>query len=430
MDGALPQIALVGALIVVNAAFAGSELALISLHEGQLKRLEHRSETGRVLARLARDPNRFLATIQIGITLAGFLASATAAVALAEPLVEALDFLGGAAEAASIVVVTLGLTFVTLVFGELAPKRVAMQRAERWGLFAARPVAWLARAARPIVWLLGIATNLAVRLMGGDPSIRREEVTEEELRHLVESQGGFSPAQRKIISGAFEIGERSLREILVPRKEVVTIDAEQTAPEGLALLVSSGRSRAPVVRGDLDHVVGVVHLRDLLANAGTAAQRARLAPALPETLGVVEALRALQAERQQMAIVVNEYGGSEGIVTVEDLLEELVGEIYDETDRDLLTVEREPDGALVLPGGFPVHDLSDLGIDVPEGDYATLAGLFLAHYGRIPESAGAVTDVDGWLLEVVETDGRAVTRVRVRGESGPRAAAPAPGEAP
>lgn len=429
MDGALPQLALVGALVLVNAAFAGSELALISLHEGQLKRLERRSETGRVLARLARDPNRFMATIQIGITLAGFLASATAAVALAEPLVEALDFLGGAAEPAAIVIVTLVLTFVTLVFGELAPKRVAMQRAERWGLLAARPVAGLARAARPVVWLLGVATNLAVRLLGGDPSVRREEVTEEELRHLVESQSGFSAAQRRIISGALEIGDRSLREIVVPRREVVTIEGDLTAAEALAQLVTSGRSRAPVVRGDLDQFVGVVHLRDLLGDGGTAAEHARPAPALPETLGVVEALRVLQTQRQQMAIVVNEYGGTEGIVTVEDLVEELVGEIYDETDRDLLTVEREPDGAVVLPGGFPVHDLPDLGIDLPEGDYATLAGLFLAHFGRIPENPGAVAQVGDWSLEVVETDGRAVTRVRIRRHPGRVAAEPGSREA-
>jgi putative hemolysin len=168
------QLALVAVLILLNAGFAGSELALISLREGQLQRLEQQHEAGRILARLARDPNRFLSTIQVGITLAGFLASATAAVSLAQPLVEPLAFMGAAAEA--MVLVTLALTFVTLVFGELAPKRVAMQRAERWGLMAARPLAAVARLARPVIWLLGASTDLVVRLVGGDPSRRREEV--------------------------------------------------------------------------------------------------------------------------------------------------------------------------------------------------------------------------------------------------------------
>jgi putative hemolysin len=170
------QLALVAVLILLNAGFAGSELALISLREGQLQRLEQQHEAGRILARLARDPNRFLSTIQVGITLAGFLASATAAVSLAQPLVEPLAFMGAAAEAMAIVLVTLALTFVTLVFGELAPKRVAMQRAERWGLMAARPLAAVARLARPVIWLLGASTDLVVRLVGGDPSRRREEV--------------------------------------------------------------------------------------------------------------------------------------------------------------------------------------------------------------------------------------------------------------
>ncbi len=414
MDAWLPQLAVVVVLVVVNAALAGSEIALISLREGQLHRLEQRGAKGRLLARLARDPNQFLATIQIGITLAGFLASATAAVALAEPLREPLAFLGAAAEPVAVVAVTLTLTFVTLVFGELAPKRVAMQRAERWGLRAARPLTAVATLTRPALWLLGVSTNVAVRLMGGDPSRQREQVTEEELRDLVASQTSFSPEQRTIISGAFEIADRTLREILVPRRDVTKLQADQPVADALHALVHSSHSRAPVVEGDLDHTVGVVHLRDLLAHGGVVADHARPAPALPETMGVVDALRLLQAERQQLAVVVNEYGGAEGIVTLEDLVEELVGEIYDETDPDVLAVAREADGALVLPGMFPVHDLGDLGVELPVGDYATVAGLLLERLGRIPQHPGDMVEVDGWRLEVVEVQRRAVTRVRLR----------------
>ena len=210
MDGVWPQVGLVAVLVLLNAAFAGSELALVSLREGQLQRLESRGGAGIVLARLARDPSRFLATIQIGITLAGFLASASAAVALAEPLEGPLEFLGGAAEPAAIVVVTLVLSYVTLVFGELAPKRVAMQRAERWALMAARPLAFLSRATRPVVWLLSRSADVAVRVMGGDPAQQRPDVTEEELRDLVATQASFTPQQRSIIAGAFEIADRTV----------------------------------------------------------------------------------------------------------------------------------------------------------------------------------------------------------------------------
>ncbi|MDQ3679902.1 MAG: hemolysin family protein [Actinomycetota bacterium] len=413
MGSLTAQVALVGVLVVLNGALAGSELALVSLRQGQLQRLEQQSDTGRLLARLARDPNRFLATIQIGITLAGFLASAAAAVSLAEPLVEPLSFLGRAAEPVAIVVITLFLSYVTLVLGELAPKRIAMQRAERWALVAARPLALLAVVSRPVVWLLGRSTDLVVRLLGSDPSRQREEVTQEELRDMVVTQVGFGADHRTIISEAFDVADRCLRQIVVPRTQVLSIEAELSCPEALRQLVDSGHSRAPVVAGELDNVVGVVHLRDLVAAEGRAGSRARPGLVLPETVGVVDALRQMQQQRQQLAIVVNEHGGTEGIVTLEDLLEEIVGEIYDETDRDVAAVRLDDDGSLVLPGAFPIHDLPDLGVKLPEGPYTTVSGLVLERLGHIPDGPGEAVVIDGSRIEVVAVEGRAITRVRL-----------------
>jgi putative hemolysin len=411
----LPQLLLVGVLVLLNAAFAGTELALVSLRDSQLRRLEGQSRSGRVLAGLAREPNRFLATIQVGITMAGFLASAAAAVSLAAPLEEPLAFLGGAARPVSIVVVTLLLAYVTLVFGELAPKRVAMQRAERWGLLAARPLAFLSALTRPAVWLLSRSTDIAVRVMGGDPHRQREEVSEEELRDLVGTHRAFSSHQRSILSEAFDISERHLGQVLRPRREVVVLTAGSRCADAIEVLVASGRSRAPVAEGgDLDDVVGVVHLRDLVGERDTPIRDvAKPATFLPESAPVLQALRSLQQARQQLAVVVDEHGGGAGIVTVEDLLEELVGEIYDETDRDIQAVEREADGAVVLPGGFPVHDLPDLGVNLPAGSYATMAGLVLNTLGRIPEAPGDRVVIDGWVLTVLAVDHRAITRVRL-----------------
>jgi putative hemolysin len=324
--------------------------------------------------------------------------------------------MGGLAGPGAIVVVTVILSYITLVLGELAPKRLAMQRSERWALVAARPLAGMARVTRPIVWLLSRSTDLVVRLLGGNPALGREEVTEEELRDLVAMQKSFTPQQRHIIDGAFEISERSLHEVLRPRPDVFLLEAADPCSVARAALVASGHSRAPVVTtGSLDDVIGVVHLRDLLSDdegctAGTAAAPARI---FPETLGVLDALRQMQLGRVQMAVVVNEHGGAEGIVTVEDLIEELVGEIYDETDRDMLLVRREPDGSMVLPGRFPAHDLPDLGIEVPDGQYATVAGFLLWQLQRIPEAPGDVVEVGPWRMTITGVDDRAITEVRV-----------------
>lgn len=415
------QLALIGVLVVLNAAFAGSEMALVSLRESQLQRLERGGRSGRVLARLAKDPNRYLATIQIGITLAGFLASAAAAVALARPLEPPLrGLVGGAAQPVSVILVTLVLTFVTLVFGELAPKRIAMQRAERWALLVARPLDLLASLSRPAVWALGATSDLAVRLAGVDPRPRRDEISPDELREIVAGHHGLTVEQQTIIAGAVEIADRRLRAVLVPRLAVFCLDSGTTAEAARLVLAASGHSRAPVVRhGMLDDAVGVVHLRDLV---GVPPDRpidecARPPMLLPDSLPVVDALRQFRTERQHIALVVDERGAVDGIVTLEDVLEEIVGEIYDETDRDTTAVRPERDGSVLLPGTFPVHDLAEIGVLLPGrpvGDYTTVAGLVLARLGRIPTEPGETVAIDDWLLDVAEVNHHAITAVRLR----------------
>jgi putative hemolysin len=408
------QIGLILILVITNALLAGSEIALVSLREGQIKRLEAGGRRQQVLARLARDPNRFLSTIQIGITLGGFLASATAAVSLARPLIDPLEPLfGELARPVAIVLVTLVLTYLTLVFGELAPKRLALQRAESWGTFAAPLLSLLATITTPLVWLLGKSTDFIVRVFGGNPSAQREEIDEEELRDMVTTGGGFSRFQREILTGAFEIKERRLREISVPRPEMFSLRADMAVGEALPLLLESGHSRAPVVGRDIDDVVGIVHLRDLIGATSVIGDHAREALTLPETLPVMNALRELQHNRAQMAIVIDEHGGVDGLITIEDLLEELVGEIYDEFDRDISGVERADDGSFIVPGGFPVHDLEDIGVVLPRGEYTTIAGLVLDRLGRVPEAHEAI-EIDDYRVEALEVSQNAITRVRIQ----------------
>ena len=420
MSGYWLDIALVSFLVVLNAAFAGSEMALVSLREGQLRQLERtggpRAER---LVRLARDPNRFLATIQIGITLAGFLASATAAVSLAEPLVPLVDGLGPAAEPVVVALITLVLAFLTLVFGELAPKRIAMQRALPWAMAVARPLDALATVSRPAVAVLGASTDLVVRLLGGRPQAEAEDISPEELRDLVTSNPELDEGQRDIISGALELQERMLRHVLVPRGAVLSIRADATVAQARRALADAGHSRAPVTHGHhLDRVIGVVHWGSLIdGDDEPVTSRVKPPLMLPDTVRALAALRRFREERQQLAIVIDEHGSVDGIVTMEDLLEEVVGEIWDETDPKVVDALRNADGSVVLPGTYPVHDLPDVGVDLdlpPSADFTTVAGLVLKLLGRVPDAPGDVAEAGGWQLEVLEVAHHAVTRVAVR----------------
>jgi len=418
MGGYWFELLLIGTLILLNGALSGSEVALISLREGQLRRLERQGTArARKLVRLARDPNRYLATIQIGITLAGYLASATAAVTLALPLVSALGLLGKAAYPVAVVFVTLVLTFVNLVIAELAPKRFAMQHALRWSLLVARPLDALSRMSRPIVWLVSAASDFVVRILGGNPSVVKEQLSSEELASLVAAHRGLTPEQRTIISGALDIHDRTVREVLVPRGSVVMLLADMPVEQARTILGESGHLRAPVVSSPhLDNVTGAVHLRDLLGTGRTVAQVARPYLSFPDSVRLPDALRRFQAEREQLAVVIDEHGGVSGIVTLEDVLEEIVGEIYSESDRNVVSVEQTADGSLILPGTFPIHDLADIGVelsDTPDGDYTTVAGLVMTALGRVPTAPGDRIESGGWAFEVTNTWHRAITEVKL-----------------
>jgi putative hemolysin len=412
LDGVWVQLVLVAVLVILNGVFAGSELAMIALRPTQIEAMEERGATGRAVARLSREPNRMLATIQVGITLAAMLASATAAVTLSEPVADWLAPLGRWAQPVALLLVTLAIAFISLVFGELAPKRLALQRPEAWSLVAARPLEVLATVTRPIVWLLGVSTNLVVRLFGGDPDLVRHDVTMEEVRQIVSTHRALTTEQRTIVAGTFESATLTVRDVMVPRTRVTGLAADLDAAEGLQRLLASTHSRAPVYVGSLDDTVGMVHLKDLVGPGGVVGDHMSTILALPDSVLVLDALRHMQRERQHMAVVVDEHGGVDGIVTLEDLLEELVGEIYDEFDRDMLDLDWQPDGSLVVRGTFGIHDLADADVELPEGDYSTVAGLVLDELGRMAEQGDEV-DTGKWTIEVLGVTGTTIERVRL-----------------
>jgi putative hemolysin len=394
----------------------------VSLRESQVRALADTGRRGQIVARLVADPNRFLAAVQIGVTSTALLSSAFGAVTLSE---EAKNFLidhgwgHGLASALGIIGVTLIISFVTLVLGELAPKRLALQRAEKAAAFFAPPLSGVANFFRPVIWLLSRCTDGIVRLLGGDPRAGREPISEEELRGLVAAHESLTTDERRLIDDVFAAGERSIGEVMVPRTDVTFLDASMTISKAAKGAAESPHSRYPVVGRDQDDVLGFVHIRDLLLPAvrhgrdATVVSVAREVKALPGSKRVLAAMSEMRREGQHMAIVVDEYGGTDGIVTLEDLIEEVIGDIRDEYDEDITEARRLAGGEVEVDGKLNLDEIAEIaGVELPEGPYATVAGFVMAELGRLPRT-GDVVEHDGMRITVVRTDGRRVARVRL-----------------
>ncbi|HXR41010.1 MAG TPA: hemolysin family protein [Acidothermaceae bacterium] len=411
------------ALILVEAIFVATEISLVSLRDSQVKGLAAKGRRGAAVAHLTADPNRFLAAVQIGVTLTSLLSSAYGAVTLSHATADGLVSLGMARGAASVLgflLVTIVISFVTLVIGELAPKRLALQRAEAAAQLAAPALDRFAGLMRPVIWLLSLSTNLVVRFLGGDPGATRESISEEELRGLVSSHEALGRDERRLIDEVFTASDRRLREVLVPRTEVQFLDAGTTVAQAWRAVKAGPHSRYPVVRGSHDDVVGFVHIRDLFAPSAEGDARsirvgdlARPVMLLPDGKNVLAALAEMRRERLHLAIVVDEYGGTAGIVTLEDLVEEVVGDIRDEYDVETNAAQRLGGGDVVVDGLLNTDDFAEeSGVELPEGPYETVAGYVMAELGHVPQIGEAV-DVAGYRLTVDELDGRRVARVRI-----------------
>ena len=421
MNQTLTSCLIVLALILIEALFVASEIALVSLRESQVQELAESGRRGAIVARLVRDPNRFLATVQIGVTLTALLSSAYGATTLSEDAKRSLVSAGmssGLAGFVGLVGVTMMISFVTLVIGELAPKRLAMQRIESTARAVAPFLNGMSRLARPVIWLLSVCTDGVVRLFGGDPSATREQVSESELRRMVAGSTSLSTDERRLIDEVFGAGDRQLREVLVPRTEVVFLDAATPIREAAAEIAQYPHSRYPVIDGNADNVVGFVHVRDLLnpgasERTGQVAELARPALFLPGTKHVLDALSEMRRDSFHLAIVVDEYGGTAGIVTLEDLVEEVIGDIRDEYDNARADVIRLRGGGLDLSGLVNLDEAAQvIGVRLPEGPYETLAGFLISQLGRLPETADEVV-YDGLRFTVHSMDGRRISRVRI-----------------
>ena len=417
------SIAMVFAFVLIGGLFSGAEIALVSLREGQVKFLAEQGSRGRAVQKLLEDPNRFLAAVQVGVTVAGFFSAAFGATALSAPVADRLVAMGvqeGLAGNLALVLVTVAISYVSLVVGELTPKRLALQRAEGFSLLVASPLNKVALLSRPVIWLLSKSTNVLVRLLGGNPNVSGEAISQEELRDLVSAHESLSSDERRLISEVFRAGEREVREVMTPRTEVTFLESSMTASRAAKLVADSSWSRYPVVGRDQDDVIGFVHVRDLFlpghpaGRAATVGDLVRPVTRLPGTARVLVALSEMRRGSQHLAIVVDEYGGTDGIVTLEDLIEEVIGEIYDEYDAEVAPEARElPGGPREVDGLLNLDDFFDAtGLQLPDGPYETAAGFVLAELGRLPELDDTV-EVEGRAIRVIELDGRRISRLLV-----------------
>ncbi|EGP7114180.1 HlyC/CorC family transporter [Listeria monocytogenes] len=419
------QLILIVVLTMLNAFFASAEMALVSLNKNRVK---SQAETGDkkavMLAKLVDDPSKFLATIQVGITLAGFFSSASAATSIATRLESVF---GGSsfAKELSIIVVTIVLSYITLVFGELYPKRLALQKSEKIARVSVRPIMAVGVVLRPFVKFLSFSTDILVKLTRMEKNTDNEKMTREEMQLLIETgrrDGVIEVEELQMLRGVFEMDNKYAREVMVPRTDAFMIDAETESEELCDALLSENFSRVPVFTGDQDSVLGILHMKDFFAEARKSGFENIDVKALvkdayfaQETMFIDDLLKNMQRTRNQMAILMDEYGGVAGIVTVEDLLEEIVGEIDDENDVFSDEVKKIDETTFIVEGRMPLDDFNEMfHVELPSRGVDTVAGFVLTLTGTIPEEDDKVVVEYGTLRFAVEemNDARLVS-VRV-----------------
>ncbi|CAN5744028.1 hemolysin family protein [soil metagenome] len=421
------ELLIIGALIFINSLFVAAEIALVTVRRSRLQQMVEQGDRGaRRVARLIADPSRFLAVIQIGITFIGFLAAAYAGANLAvalQPVIAGVAPLAEQAGVIALLLVTAFVSLVTIVFGELVPKRLALAHAERYALLVSRPVILLGRILGPLVSVLTAITNATTRVLGVR-EIDENRLTSDEIRILVErggEQGVIEAEEEQMIGAVLELGQRRVHEVMVPRIDIAALAAEAPLDELVDTIVREGHSRIPVYEESIDNVIGILYAKDLLPylkgvdHPPPTRTLLRTPLFVPESMTIDDLLHSLQRRKVHIAIVLDEYGGTAGLVTIEDLIEEIVGEIQDEYDVEEPMIEPLSESEARIDGRASVDDLAehfDISLNGSDREeYDTVGGLVYHHIGGVPK-VGDKVEIDGTLsLTVESTDGRRVGKV-------------------
>ena len=421
------------ALILVNAFFAMSEIAIISLNDTKIKKMAEDGDKRAIkVLKLTENPSNFLSTIQLGVTLAGFLTSASAAESFAEPLTKVLAGWFGIAQNSSIygvmggvamVLVTIAISYFSLVLGELAPKRIAMQKCEQISFKVVGVLLFIRALTRPFIKVLSVSTNLVVRMLGFDPNASEEVVTEEEIRMLVdagEEKGVIEESQKEMINNIFDFDDVPVSDVMTHRTEIEAVEITDKIEDVVKLSCENGYSRIPVYEDELDNIRGIIYVKDLLPYVGKAipsgkklSKLMREAEFVPESKRCGDLFTEMTEKRVQMMFVSDEYGAVSGLVTIEDLLESIVGNIQDEYDDEEEDIVQLDDKTFNFDGTTDIEEVEEtLDIDIPEGEYDTLGGLIMSELGRMPEINDEII-CEGYSFIVEEMDERRIDRVRI-----------------
>lgn len=419
------EIGIVVFLLILNGWFAMSEMAIVSSRRARLEAMAEQGSRGAQTAlRLAENPGRFLSSVQIGITLVGILAGAYSGATLAEPLgiwLGAQGFSESAASILSIAIVVGSITYLSLIVGELVPKQIALGNPEAVAALVAPAMTLVAKVAAPVVFVLDLSSRLLLTVLRLKND-RDQSVTEEEIRAIIAEgtkTGILEPEEKELMAGVMRFGDRSIRAIMTPRRDIVAIDLDWDPERIVEVITGSNHSRFPVYRGEIDQVQGIVHAKDLLD--GTMANRAidieqALKPVevVPDTAPALNVLELLRRSPVHMVLVVDEYGSVEGIVTAADILSGIVGSLASEEDEDTSAIVRRADGSWLVDADLPVDLVADKigcrALDDPDRDYETLAGFILSVSKAIP-TTGDVLSWQGWRFEIVDMDGRRIDKV-------------------
>ncbi|MEA4889503.1 MAG: hemolysin family protein [Clostridiaceae bacterium] len=413
-------------LISINAFFSATEIAVITLNDNKVrKRAEEGDHIAEKLVRLIDKPGSFLATIQVGVTLAGFLSSAFAADIFADRLYQLIGLNVPAARTVSVVVVTIVLSYFSLVLGELVPKRVAQHNPEKFADSVAGIITVLGIILKPFVFFLTVSTNFVLHILGIDPNKNDRSVTEEEIRMMVDvgrESGNIHEEEKEMIDNIFEFNDKEASEIMTHRTNIVSLEVEASYAEVLDVAVHEKYTRIPVYEDSIDNIIGILHIKDLLYHAAEGLKqpfslRNMIRPPyiVPESKNIDALFREMQRDRAQMAVVIDEYGGTAGIITIEDLLEEIVGNMQDEYDEEEQEIVKKDEQTYIISGMASLDEVGEtIDVEFPDEDFDTLAGLVISILGRIPdEHEYPEVKFRNLLLKVLDMDEKRVSRIQV-----------------
>ncbi|MDS0524177.1 hemolysin family protein [Clostridium sp. SHJSY1] len=424
----MSQIILIVILTAINAFFSSAEMAIVSLNKNKMKMLaDEGNKKAKFLLKLMEEPTRFLSTVQVGITLAGFFSSASAATGISGSLSIYLDKLNiPYSGQISLVVVTILLSYVTLVFGELFPKRIALQKAEAIAMFSIIPIVYISKITVPFVKLLSASTGILIRLTGLETDDLDEKVSKEEIKSMIEvgqEHGVINETEKEMINSIFEFDNKLADEVMTPRTEVYLINIDTPIKEYLDELILERYSRIPVYEGDTDNIIGILYMKDFIVEARKLGfENIDIRSILhqpyfvPETKNIDELFKELQSSKNHMAILIDEYGGFSGIVSIEDLIEEVMGDIEDEYDEDELDIKKIDNNTFLIDGMLSIEDFNEhFHMKIENDNFDTIGGFIITLLGRIPESLDkADIKYENFIFNIEEIKDKRLQKIKLR----------------